>query len=242
MTWGLSPLTLLVLGGLLLVLGRRRRAAWIAGLAMFAAGWLGCTPWVANRVVGALEARAAEHTAACGDVRAIVLLSGGLARPPRDANDVAALSVMSTQRVMALVERDDPRLPLLIAGGGEHASSEAALMHALLRTLAPVRADVALETASRTTWENAQNAAAALPPPRRVALATSALHLPRARRAFEAAGFEVCPWPLDRQYLDAGGVTAWLPNSTSARKTEAALHELAGDLVYLWRLARRAPS
>lgn len=241
MTYGLSPLTLLVLGGLVLVLARRRRVAWIAGIALFAAGWLGCTPWVANALVGAVEARATEGGVACNGVQAIVLLSGGLARPPRDARDVAALSAASTQRVMALVQRDEATLPLLIAGGSPQGASEAALMHALLLALAPGRTNVALEQASRTTWENAEHVAAALPA-RRVALATSALHLPRARRAFEAAGFAVCPWPLDRQYLDAGGVTAWIPNSTSARKTEAAWHELAGDLVYRWRASRAAGS
>ena len=234
MTYPISPLVALVLAGVLLALAKRR--AWRGlGIVAFLAGWLGSTPLVANLLVGSIEARADGGTQACTDLDAIVLLTGGMLREAESAGDVQAINAETQQRTIALVERDDPSLPLVIAGGGPYAVKEAELVQGLLRRLAPAREIAMLETTSRTTWENATHTARLLPPPRRIALATSALHLPRARRAFESAGFSVCPWPLNRQYIRALGPWALLPHSSAVRKTEAVLHELGGALVYAWR-------
>ena len=234
-----SPLFLLLMAGLLLALGQRRRALRWMGLACLLAGWLGCTPLVANLLVGAIESRAVARAGDCDGVQGIVLLGGGLQREPSGPRDVQSLSTDSQQRVMTFLERDRPEWPLMIAGGGRHEISEADLMRDLLQRIAPSRRVEATETASRTTMENALNVAKAWPPPRRIALATSALHLPRARRAFEAAGFDVCPWPLQRAHIDAGGLRALLPRGSAALKTEAALHELGGSVVYAFSASGR---
>jgi uncharacterized SAM-binding protein YcdF (DUF218 family) len=233
MTYPVSPLVALVVAGLLLALARRRGLR-VLGFALFLAGWLGSTPLVANLLVGSIERRADAGAAQCHDLQAIVLLTGGLLRAPASPDDVQALNTETLQRVMALLDRDDPALPLLIAGGGPHAVKESQLAAAFLHRLAPRRSAL-LETTSRNTWENASRAAAMLPAPRRIALATSALHMPRAKRAFETAGFSVCPWPLNRQYVDATGAWALLPHGTAVRKTEAVAHELGGWIVYGWR-------
>ena len=236
MTYPFSPLIALLLAGLILAFARRR---WLRriGIAMLALGWLGSTPVVANFMIGALESRAGESSENCHDLEAVVLLTGGLVRKPASPLDVQALNGETLQRAMGLLDRDDPALPLVIAGGGYFKLSEAELVDNFIRRAAPGRAAALLETTSRNTWENAVHTARLLPPPRRIALATSALHLPRARLAFETVGYSVCPWPLNSLHLRAVSPWALLPHISAVRKTEAVLHELGGWIVYGWREA-----
>lgn len=239
MSWPFSPLVALVLAGLVLAFARRRVLRF-AGVALFLLGWLGSTPLVANLLVGAIESRAERDRSHCDALDAVVLLSGGLQRAPAAPDDFQAMNPETMQRVLALLARDVPSLPLVVAGGGPHEVKEAEVIAAFLQRIAPARAIALRETTSRTTWENAVHTARLLPPPRRVAVATSALHLPRARRAFETVGFSVCPWALDRQYLPALRLRNLLPHGTAVRKTEAVLHELGGWVVYGWRAAPSA--
>jgi len=234
MTLGLSPLVLLLIASLACA-ARWRLVRWPA-IAVCILAWASMTPAVANFFVGRIEARAEPRPGDCeSPPDAIVLLAGGFAREPRAPDDWQALNLETVQRVLALVERDDPARPLLIAGGGRFEVSEAEVIQSFLARVAPGRAVARLETASTDTWTNATRTARLLPPPRHIALATGALHLPRARQAFEAAGYRVCPWPLNRSHVPAAGWGAWLPQSSALRKTEAVLHETAGALVYAWR-------
>ena len=219
------------------VLGTRWQRRWIrAGSAALACvAWAAMTPLVANALVGLIERRADPGDDQCHEVDALVLLSGGLDRPPRSANDYAALTGSSSARLFGLLERlPEPTLPVIISGGGPFAHAEAELLASLLKRFAPSLTPI-LESRSMNTWDNAFEVAKLLPPPRHIALASSAMHLPRARLAFMAAGFSVCRWPLDRRSLAVGGIGALVPQSSSLRKTEAALHELAGEVYYRWR-------
>ena len=92
---------------------------------------------------------------------------------------------------------------------------------------------------SQTTWENAEQLRALKPAlPERIWLVSSALHLPRALIAFRAAGFQPCPYVSDRRYLPPGGIGYYLPQSSALRKSELAIHEIAGELLYRWRTTR----
>ena len=67
-------------------------------------------------------------------------------------------------------------------------------------------------------------------------LVTSAAHLPRAMRHFQAVGLD--PIPAPTQHL-AGRATGrrladWLPSASNLRKTEAAWHEYLGLLAWRW--------
>jgi uncharacterized SAM-binding protein YcdF (DUF218 family) len=99
-------------------------------------------------------------------------------------------------------------------------------------------AELLLEETSRTTWENAQQVRLLRPALVRIALASSALHLPRARQAFEASGFQVCEWPVHYEALPLRGPWVIWPGSTATRKTEAALHEWLGSWYYRWKAWR----
>lgn len=238
----LSPIALTVLGALLGLasLWRMRRSLLLASCLLI---WLSLalmTPLIANALVYLIESRSEAQAGECEDIDAIVLLSGGLARAALGSEDYAALNPESLLRLFHLWQTGRPDLPLVIAGGGENVVAEASVMASLLLRLETNGAAMALvETDSRTTWESAQELAQKLPPPRRLAIATSALHLPRARAAFMEAGFSVCRWPLQRQYLAASGIGALTPQTSALRKTEAVLHESVGYAYYRW-LAWRA--
>ncbi len=240
-----SPLAWLLLALLLLLGGQRtwRLPLRIAGVLLLAASWLAMTPAGANWLVGRIEREATALPGECANVEWLVLLAGGLARAPGDAGDAGALSADSLRRVFALRAQPTPAgWRRAVSGGGPHAVAEATLIDALLHRLDPGGATALLETQSTTTWESAQAMATLLPPPRRIALATGALHLPRARLAFEAAGFEVCRWPLDRRHLAVSGISAWWPQSSALVKSEAALHELFGTAYYRWLAWRSGAS
>lgn len=234
----LAAALLLVLAGALL----RRRGLVLAGTTAALLSLAGTTPLVGNLLVGAIERRAGPADAACAGAEAVVLLSGGLARPPRDADDFAALSPRTLERIGGLLARPDWRKrPLVIAGGGRHAIAESRVIAALLRRLGPVPDELLLEETSDTTWENARQVRTLRPALLRIALASSALHLPRARQAFEAEGFQVCDWPVHYEALPLRGPWVLWPGSSATRKTEAALHEWFGAWYYRWKAWRSAP-
>jgi uncharacterized SAM-binding protein YcdF (DUF218 family) len=235
----LSPLALLLLAGLILLpaLIRRWRLVALLGALLGLVAIALMTPLGANALVRVIERQAEPAPGECEAIDAIVLLAGGLRRPARHREDFDALTARSLARSFGLIEgRRDPRLPLVVAGGGRFRISEAEVIGALLQRLDHGHDALLLETASRTTWENASGVRRLLPERiERIALATSALHLPRARRVFREAGFDVCRWPLDSQYIAAGGIGAWWPQTSALAKSEAALHELVGLAYYRFR-------
>lgn len=190
-------------------------------------------------VAGAARARDAHAPAdACADADAVVFLSGGVQRAPATGHDLAALGPDTLARTFALLGRRIPEgVPVVVSGGGPFAVPEADVIAVLLRALDPEPPRLLLERTSRSTWDSALAVRALLPPAvERIALATSALHLPRSALVYRAAGFQVCGWPLLTQFQQVDGWGALLPQSSALRKTEAALHELVGMAWYRMRL------
>ena len=245
-----------LLGAQLLVFMRsasstsRRRAPPVLaalGVLLILPGYALMTPLGANLLVLGIEYRSKAVTPACERVQVGVLLSGGLSRPADTTSDHAALTPESLARLFAWraheAVQDSPDLPWVITGGGPFRLSEAEVMAAFLERLDPtdpVGRRFQLENASTTTRESALRVRESLPEStRHILLATSALHLPRARYVFEQAGFEVCPLALNRHYLAVTGWTSLLPQSSSLAKSESALHEIMGEIFY--RLTNRRP-
>lgn len=246
----LSPLRFGVLFGLLVLLVWRwlprwaRRLAAAIGLLLVAL----TTPFGANGLVGLQEARVPVD-AVCAEPlpRTIVVLGGGMLHEPRSDQDYGALGVESLRRVFAAValQRRQPDADLVFSGASRYATAESTAMAQLARALGVAAEHLRSETLSRTTWHNAQAVAALQPAlPRRIWLVTSALHMPRARYAFEAAGFEVCAASAARLYAEPAGLGYFLPIASAAAKTEAVLHEWAGEIAYragLFRTTERDP-
>ena len=115
--------------------------------------------------------------------------------------------------------------------------SEAAVMKRVLETQLATRVRWA-EDRSLDTGENAQRSAELLRADkrRRVLLVTHAVHMRRARAAFEKAGLEPVPaptgffgTPVHSDWLE------WLPSADGAAMNWVALHEIAGRLWYRLR-------
>lgn len=136
-------------------------------------------------------------------------------------------------------------LPLAYAGGvgwGEDGTvSEAETAASMLREQpgqAPLRW---LDPRSRDTRENAENIVPLLRADgvQRIVLVTSASHMPRSLRWFQAAAgqqVEILPAPTGYIGHDDAGPLAWLPSGRGAMLVHAAWHEVVG----LW-LTPRSP-
>jgi len=174
-----------------------------------------------------------------------VVVLGGALEPSYvwEGHQQPALNSAAERMTAALpLLRRAPQLRLLFSGGeGEllgqgMTEAERARRFYADQGLDPQR--LLLESASRTTFENAV-LSAALPgvdPTRPWLLLTSAWHMPRAMAAFGKAGWNVTPWPTDYQ---AGLQTPWTRYSlvAGARKWHIVLHEHLG--LWIYRLSGR---
>lgn len=214
-------------------LGRRprwaRAAAWIAWGAL----WLLATPWAANRFSYWTETRGPELGAALAgtnaDKTALVVLAGGLRTlepevPPRERLDSA-----TTQRVLTAARLwQRHRFGVVILSGSPPAETEG--MEDLITTLGVPSERVVREVRSVNTRENALYSAEILRARgvETTVMVTSASHLRRAVKDFEAVGVHVLPAAADVVGLARVGIDSLLPSAFALGRTQVALHELLG--------------
>ncbi len=212
--------------------GRWTRGALLVATAMC---WLACMPLGANWLVAWAESRlpdSARCQAPAGSP--IVVLAGGFSVPPRTLDDVAALAPDSWRRLRAATSIQQRQGGALwISGGGLHAIKESQVLAGLARDWHVPTAQIHLETGSQTTRGSAIALRAALPT--RFTLVSSALHLPRAVQAFQAVGMAPCAIASGSDYIAPTGIGDVLPQGPAIAKSQAALHELVGALVYQLR-------
>ncbi|MEO8010548.1 MAG: YdcF family protein [Dokdonella sp.] len=235
----ISPLRFGFLLGLLTLLIWRWSPRWLR--AVLVLGMCICvlltTPVAANLMIGLQESRNREQTQ-CSESApdTIVVVGGGISRAARDAEDAAVLTIASMRRLLGAVDLQRARgaSTLVISGGSSRfGSNESELMTALAIRLGVLPATISLEQRSKTTWQNARFVADLKPPiEKRIWLVTSAVHMPRARYAFEQAGFEVCAWPVDPRGAGWGGIGYLLPSLGGLDKAETVLHEWIGEIAY----------
>jgi uncharacterized SAM-binding protein YcdF (DUF218 family) len=167
---------------------------------------------------------------------AIVILGGGrLYNAPEDAGrDQPASATLIRLRHGARLHRLTG-LPVLVSGGAPDtiSESEAALMARVLREDFNVTVRWQEQTSDNTA-ENAKHAAQQLAAVgvHRILLVTDAMHMPRAKRAFVAAGFEVVVAPtrfLGRRPID---IASFIPKASELETSSYALHEWIGILWY----------
>jgi uncharacterized SAM-binding protein YcdF (DUF218 family) len=241
----LSPLVLaLVLWALAVVLFWRghRRLGLSAGLLAVLGLWAIATPLVANRLAYSLERRFPAVLAdQAPQAHAIVLLGGALsgARPPeRPSFDLGA----AADRVWyaAALFKAGKASWILVSGGNqpgaEGMQAEAEAMRSMLLSLGVPASAIRLEALSRNTAENAQQSLGLIQAvsAKRVLLVTSALHMPRALRTFQAAlrgsGVTVLPATTDVEGLPdtLDPLGRWLPDAGSLLLSTRALKEYLG--------------
>lgn len=225
-------------GLLLLVLAalfHRRR--WAFGLALCGGALLlaQSLPPVAGWLQETLEERAGGVLTDTRGAGAIVILGSGLKldSPEYDGDTVTDRSLIRARYGAVVARRSG--LPVLVSGGTPRNAvrSEADVIGDLLEKEfgVPVRWH---EGDSFDTADNARFSAALLHPKgiRRIVLVTQAFHMPRARRLFEAAGFEVIPAPTDlaSRQKQPRNLLDWLPRPRALMDSYYALHEWLGIL------------
>jgi uncharacterized SAM-binding protein YcdF (DUF218 family) len=127
----------------------------------------------------------------------------------------------------------DLKTPVLVTGGtpqGGRVAEAEAMKEALQRDFnVPTRW---VETDSRTTFENAQLSRKLLKSTvQQIYLVTHAWHMPRAKLAFEHAGFTVIPAPTGYTTRLEITVLDFLPNAGALSKSSDFFHEIIG---YAW--------
>ena len=234
------PVSLILLGLLGLLLARRRRGLGLGLTTLSLLGLLALSvPAVAFSLMGRLEGPPLPNSRAVGDAQAVVILAGGVARGAVDwGGDTVSLFTLQRLRYGAWLAKET-RLPVLISGAaprGDGRPGEAAMMRDVLQNEygVPVRW---VDERARTTAGNAREAAALLRAAgiKRVALVTSAFHMPRAQRVFERAGLQVVP--ARTGYFGYGGgrfeAVHLVPSGDALRLSYLALREMAANLMYL---------
>ncbi len=235
----LPPASLLILAFVGWLAGRRRPRL---GRGLIAASLIALyglsTPLVAGLARKTLEPPPlAREDVRNADAGAIVILGAGVYRDaPEYGGDTAGPRTLERLRYGAWLYRESgARLPILVTGG-QIDPDDAPVGQVMARVLedefrVPVRW---VEDASRTTYENARASRAILARAGigRIFLVTHATHMPRARAAFEAAGFEVIPAPTLFQGPIEPTLNDFLPNAGALSGIGYVIYEWAGRAWY----------
>lgn len=241
----LPPLNLILLAGLGLWLARKRPRLGLSVSALSLALLTALSTGVGARLLARpLESQNPPiRSPKQIDVQAIVVLGGGrvLDSPEYGGEDVPKMTTLGRLRYGAYLQRATG-LPLLVSGGAPDgaAGSEADMMARVLRDEMGLSVRW-VENASDNTAQNAQFSAKMLRAAgvEKIALVTDALHMPRARRAFEQAGLTVLPAPTAFVTGERVSLKAWLPGWRGLHVSYYALHEWLGSLWY--RMHRQSP-
>jgi uncharacterized SAM-binding protein YcdF (DUF218 family) len=206
------------------------------------AAFLAIVIFASSRTGGSLLVRTLEGRYLPCDPHAtaddtLVVLSGGMVLTGGRV-EMAGDTALRCIHALALY-RQAGHCRVVVCGGRPYEPPETpALAETMRRFLVDAGvspADLVVEDQSMSTYENAANTAALLGDRNihRIVLVTDAVHMLRASRCFEKAGFEVVPAPCRFQ---SGGLSGdpcdLLPSSDGVGRTEQAIHEWCGVLWY----------
>jgi uncharacterized SAM-binding protein YcdF (DUF218 family) len=227
-----APLLLLAFGA---ILARRRK---VAGLTLaflsFAALWVSSLEVVGYSLLHRLEPPPVARPALANATAIVVLGATRIHDSPEYGEDTAGTQALARLRYAAHLARETG-LPILVSGGKPYGGSlaEGEVMARVLQRdfNTPVKW---IEDRSTTTAENAAQSFAILQPAghTRIALVTSAWHMPRAERAFRKAGFDVISAPTAYTSRRESKLSDWIPSAEGLYATRVALWELLGMIWY----------
>ncbi len=239
----LPPGGLVVLGLLGFLIGVRRIAGSFLIILALSGLYLLSTPYIGSRLISLVETHPplSEKALAVTGAEAIVVLGGGrLYDTAEYAGDTVNSMSLQRLRYAARLARKTGLAVIPVGGSTETGRTpEAEMARAILEQEFSVQV-AAVETDSRTTWENAVNTAElldklSLNP---VLLVTHAMHMPRALSIFQRAGIDAIPAPTAAVHQADGEdrLLDWLPSMKGLNASYYALHELLG---YLWYSLRK---
>lgn len=229
----------LALAGILLMRTRLRRfglGLLIGAVLLLAA--IGVAP-VGNALMLPLEERFPKWDASRGSPNGIVVLGGAVSPDVSAARkDIALNEAAERMTAVAKLAREHPQAKIVFTGGSGRlfgGATEADFVTSLFESFGIARERIVLENRARNTVENAilTKALVQPKPSERWLLVTSAHHMPRSIGIFRKAGFPVEAHPVDyrtRGSADLAGPFGSLAGGLA--RTDAAMHEWAGLLVY----------
>jgi len=225
----------LLLGGILALVGLRRLGVLVAALAV-AETLVMAFPPVSDALLEPLQAKAraaaAEAPACCYD--AIVVLGGGIgaAHPPELPEPHLNDGADRIWQAARLWKRG--AAPRIIVTGGSFLAkhggpplTEADAMRVFLIDLGVPADAITDEGAALNTIENIRNVRAIIGKGR-VALVTSAYHMPRALQLAARGGLDVGAFPTDYQAVPTARLPwdNWLPSIAGLSQSNLALREI----------------
>lgn len=236
-TWIILALAVIVLA---LVMKRRRLALWMGSFSLTLLVVLAIFP-LGELLLQPIE-RSYPAEPALDEVNGIIVLGGGENARASVFWGQLQLNEGGERYAAALaLARRFPQARVLFTGGsgalrdlGGAETSEADMAGRFFRDQGLEPARLLLEGQSRNTAENARlSLALAAPAPEETwVLVTSAFHMPRAMRSFEAAGWTgLVPWPVDYRTSAFKDGVGW--NLTEhLRVLNIAIREYVGQIAY----------
>jgi len=226
--------------------GRACSLRWLVLLTFAYAGLAAvCSPIVSFLMLGSLEWRYPSGDVQSAEAQAIVVLSGDLR--PLDARwNRVELGVSTLYRCLFAVKvyRSEKQCPVLVSGGKADVERPGPTLARAMATFlvehGVAEQDLMIEERSRSTYENAVEAARLLHKRGidKVLLVTDAIHLWRAERCFQVQGMEVVPCGVYYRATHFNwSLPALLPCTGAAQNTQSALYEWLG-LAWYWLRGR----
>ena len=222
----------LLVAGVLMLAGLRRLARVVVALAIAELLVLSLPP-VSDALMATLEDRSralAEAAPACC-YDAIVVLGGGIgpAMPPHVPDPYLTDAADRIWHAARLYRRGlAPRI--VVSGGGVAEMSEAEAMRMFLTDLGVPAEAIVLEGESLNTIENIREVRT-LVKGGRVALVTSASHMPRAMRLARTAGLNAAAFPTDWVVVPGARLSwqDWVPSLSGLSISSVALVEILAN-------------
>ena len=230
-----SPLFLVIILVLCGLLFRSRRA----GLAAVGILIVCSLPVFSNKLISYLEKDySLVPPASAKTADAIVVLSG-MVRTIEGANGLEYEWGEASDRIFAGIDLiKENKAPALVLTGGKLPWSVGKPEGEYLRDIAEklgVSSDVIFLTENVQNTDQEAKAVAKLLNKEipNIILVTSAFHMPRAQKVFEAAGIEVSPFPVDfLSKADNTKIMDFIPDAKAFRDTNFFVRELIGRLYY----------
>ena len=230
---------LLLLAGLALLWGGRRRSGGLLGVAGLAVLGLCSFTSFGFALIGPLEERFVRPSTMPAEVSTIIMLGGATLGRVSSARQLAELSEAGDRLTETLyLAQAYPQAKVLLSGGEgllvANGEPEAITAQRFFERLGIAPDRLILEGKSRNTDENAELSRELIGNrPGAIILVTSAFHMPRSVGLFRAAGVDVVAWPSDYRSTGAEGFGIDIVNPVYNMETSSvAIREWIGLLIY----------
>lgn len=230
-----SPLSLVIILLLCGAISRRR------SISLFAVGLLVlCSlPIVSDKLVSQLEKAYVLGSADSAQTADAVVVLSGMVRTIEGSEGLVYEWAEASDRIFAGIElMIEQKAPLIVLTGGKLPWSVGIPEGEYLKEIAikygiPAHSIQITENVHNTDEEAKAVASLLKQRDPKIILVTSAFHMPRAQKVFEASGLSVLPFPVDfLMGADQTTIIDFIPSAGAFRNTSFVIREMIGRLYY----------